>query len=91
MGKHKSENDECVNTSCTEHVLELCPVPLQRMQVILTPTLDDLVVEFTRSEGSCLLFVCGRPGIFLTLGGNGLGLGDTSHADSCSTDCRTCW
>jgi hypothetical protein len=54
---------KCVDTSSTEHVLELCPVPWQRPHLILTPTLEDLVLKFTRSEGSILLFVCGRPGI----------------------------
>jgi hypothetical protein len=88
--EQKHKKIKCVNTSWTEHVLELCPCPLQRLHLILMPTLEDFVDELTRSAGSILLFVCGLPGIFFTIGGNGLGSGDTGHADSCSTGCRTC-
>jgi hypothetical protein len=48
--------------------------------LILVPTLLALVLDFTGSEASFLLFSGDRPGIFFTLGGNGLGFSDTGHA-----------
>lgn len=60
------------------------PVPLQKPHLIVPPAFDDLVDNVVGSEG-CLLLFFGLPGIFVTLGGNGLAFGEIGQAASCST------
>jgi hypothetical protein len=71
-------------------VCKILFLPSMQQLMILVPTLDDLVLDFTGSEESFLISFFGGPGIFFTVEGNGLGFWDTGHADSCSTGCRTC-